>query len=153
LPVMSSLLFDVLAPVSGLPVREALDKMPLEPGAVYLAPPDYHLLVEREHTIALSRDAAVHFSRPAIDVTFESAAAAFGPSLVGILLTGANEDGAAGLAAIAQAGGRIAVQDPASAHAPEMPLAALAACHPELVADPVRIASWLRFLLPPAEDV
>ena len=111
-----------------LPVHEAEDKEPIAPGTVYFAPPDYHMLVERGGTISLSTDEQVHFSRPAIDVLFESAADAYGPALTGIILTGANDDGAAGLAAIARAGGAVLVQDPASAYAPAMPEAAIQLC-------------------------
>lgn len=113
-----------------IPVREAEDKEPIVPGTIYFAPPDYHLLVEvsegADHTLSLSTDEPVHFSRPSIDVLFESAADAYGPELMGIVLTGANEDGARGLQMVAEAGGRIYVQDPTSAYARTMPDAALA---------------------------
>lgn len=111
-----------------LPVREAEDKEPVAPGTIYFAPPDYHLLVEAEGTLALSADEPVFFSRPSIDVLFESAADAYGARIVGVILTGANEDGAQGLAAIAAAGGMALVQDPATAYARTMPDAALVAC-------------------------
>lgn len=97
------------------------------PGRVYLAPPDYHLLVERDGTLSLSVDEKVNFSRPSIDVLFESAAAAWGPGLIGVLLTGANCDGAAGLLAIRRAGGLTLVQDPKTAENPFMPQAAIEA--------------------------
>jgi two-component system chemotaxis response regulator CheB len=109
-------------------VKEAEDKEPLRGGTIYFAPSDYHLLVEPDHTVSLSSDAPVLHSRPSIDVLFESAADAFGPALAGVVLTGANEDGAAGLRAIEAAGGRVLVEDPAGAYAPAMPAAALAAC-------------------------
>ena len=86
-------------------MREAEDKEPVEPGTVYFAPPDYHLLVDDGPQLALSADEPVHFSRPSIDVLFESAADVYGHALLGILLTGANEDGAVGLAAIHRQGG------------------------------------------------
>ncbi|HUD28651.1 MAG TPA: chemotaxis protein CheB [Novosphingobium sp.] len=111
-----------------VPVREAEDKDPVEPGTVTFAPPDYHMLVEVGGTLSLSRDEPVLFSRPSIDVLFESAADAYGAGLVGVVLTGANEDGAQGLRAVAQAGGVTIVQDPATAYARAMPQAALAAC-------------------------
>ena len=111
-----------------LAVKEAEDKEPLQPGTVYLAPPDYHLLVETENALALSSDEAVNHSRPAIDVLFETAADAFGPALTGIVLTGANHDGALGLKAVSNAGGVAIVQDPATAEVGAMPAAALAAC-------------------------
>lgn len=111
-----------------LPVREAEDKEPISPGTIYFAPPDYHLLVEHDDTISLSTEDPVSFSRPSIDVLFESAADAWGEGVLGVILTGANEDGAAGLAAIAAAGGTALVQEPAGAYARAMPEAALARC-------------------------
>lgn len=108
-----------------LDVREAEDKEALTPGTIYFAPPDYHLLVEADRTFSLSCDAPVLFSRPSIDVLFESAADAFGPRLIGIVLTGANADGARGLKAIIDAGGQGIVQTPSSAFASAMPEAAL----------------------------
>jgi two-component system chemotaxis response regulator CheB len=121
-------LVSLLQPRCAVRVKEAEDKEPVLPGTVYFAPPDYHLLVEQDETLALSSDEAVRFSRPSIDVLFESAADAWGAGLAGVILTGANEDGAAGLAAVAEAGGLPLVQDPVSATASAMPLAALAAC-------------------------
>jgi two-component system chemotaxis response regulator CheB len=111
-----------------LRVKEAEDKEPVLPGVVYFGPSDYHLLVEEDRTVSLSSDELVHFSRPSIDVLFESAADAFGPGLVGVILTGANEDGADGLRRVAQAGGVALVEDPAAAFASAMPGAALARC-------------------------
>jgi two-component system chemotaxis response regulator CheB len=113
-------------------IADAEDKDPIEPGHVYLAPPDYHLLVERG-SFALSVDERVHFSRPSIDVLFESAAQAYGAGVLGIILTGANDDGAAGLAAIKRAGGVAIVQDPATAERARMPEAALAATQADAV--------------------
>jgi two-component system, chemotaxis family, protein-glutamate methylesterase/glutaminase len=107
-------------------VVDAEDKMAIEPHTIYLAPPDYHLLVERG-AFALSVDERVQFSRPSIDVLFESAADAYGPQLVGVVLTGANEDGAAGLARVKERGGVAIVQDPRTAERAEMPAAAAAA--------------------------
>jgi two-component system chemotaxis response regulator CheB len=109
-------------------VREAEDKEPALPGVIYFAPPDYHLLVEADGTLSLSSDEEVLYSRPSIDVLFESAADAYGEALIGIVLTGANPDGAQGLKAIADAGGTALVEDPAGAYADAMPLAALKAC-------------------------
>lgn len=129
----NSVLVDVLAQRLAVPVTEAIDKLPVTPGTVYIAPPGYHLLVERGGTLALNCDAPVHFSRPSINLLFETAADAWGPALAGILLTGANEDGASGLARIQRAGGYTVVQDPAQAQATAMPLAALAAHTPHAV--------------------
>jgi two-component system, chemotaxis family, protein-glutamate methylesterase/glutaminase len=111
---------------SALAISEASDKDVIEPGHVYIAPPDYHLLVEPGN-LALSTDEYVHHSRPSIDVAFESAADAYADRLVGVILTGANEDGSAGLKRIRDAGGVTVVQDPTTAARPEMPSAAMAA--------------------------
>jgi two-component system chemotaxis response regulator CheB len=116
----------VLARECRVAVVEAEDKMPLVAGQVAFAPPDYHLLVEAHGALALSADPPVQFSRPSIDVLFESAAHAFGPRAFGILLSGANADGARGLALIARAGGLTWVQSPESARVSTMPEAALA---------------------------
>lgn len=109
-----------------LPVREADPGEPIRPGHVYFAPPDYHLLVEADRTWMISHDAPVHFSRPSIDVLFETAAWSYGPRLLGILLTGANEDGARGMRTIADAGGATWAQSPDTALASTMPQAAIA---------------------------
>jgi two-component system chemotaxis response regulator CheB len=121
-----SLLVDVFEPKCAVPVREAVDKEPIAAGTVYFAPPDYHLLIDEGPAIALSDDEPVHHSRPSVDVLFESAADAFGAGVLAILLTGGNEDGAAGLAAVREAGGTVVVQDPEEAYAPTMVTAALA---------------------------
>lgn len=120
-----SLLADIFGPKCALAVREAEDKEPVAPGTIYFAPSDYHLLVDRGPELALSTDAPVNFSRPSIDVLFESAAEVYGPRLLGVILTGANEDGAAGLAAVSRAGGTTCVQDPSTAYASLMTEAAL----------------------------
>jgi two-component system, chemotaxis family, protein-glutamate methylesterase/glutaminase len=120
-----SLLADVFGVRCALPVKEAEDKEPVQPGTVYLAPPDYHLLIDRGPALALSSDEPVHFSRPSIDVLFESAADIYGERLLGLILTGANQDGAAGLAAVGRAGGRTVVQDPDSAAVAYLPQSAL----------------------------
>jgi two-component system, chemotaxis family, protein-glutamate methylesterase/glutaminase len=108
------------------PVRDVEDKAAIERRNVYLAPPDYHLLVERGW-FSLSVDERVQYARPSIDVLFESAADAYGPGVIGVILTGANEDGAAGLARIKENGGVAIVQDPAGAERRAMPDAAIAA--------------------------
>jgi two-component system, chemotaxis family, protein-glutamate methylesterase/glutaminase len=130
-----------------LRVRDAEDKDVLEPGNVYLAPPDYHLLVERGGTLALSTDERVNFARPSIDVLFESAADAYGERCIGIVLTGANQDGAAGLRRIKDLGGVAIVQDPGDAERPEMPAAAIAATNVDLVLPLAEIPLFLQGLL------
>jgi len=120
-----SLLVDALRPHCVLPMQEAEDKAPVEAGNVYVAPPGYHLLVEPARTFALSVDEPVNYCRPSIDLLFESAAYAYGRHLLGIVLTGANADGARGLKAIRTAGGLAWVQEPKSATAGVMPESAI----------------------------
>ncbi|MYM23047.1 chemotaxis protein CheB [Duganella sp. FT135W] len=116
-----------------LPVHEARDKEELSSGTLYFAGSGYHLSVERDRIFSLSCEERVNFSRPAIDYLMESAADAYGPALLGILLTGANNDGAAGLAAIGMAGGLTVVQSPAEAEQPTMPLEAIRLRAPDLI--------------------
>jgi two-component system chemotaxis response regulator CheB len=125
-------------------VREAEDKEPIESGTVYFAPPGYHLLVEKDRTLSLSIDEPVLYSRPSIDVLFESAAEAYGPALVSVVLTGANQDGAAGMKAVAAAGGMAIIQSPEEAFAPAMPEAALVACPSASVMSLKEIATYLQ---------
>ena len=127
-PDKDSLLASILGEKCAMAVKEAEDKESIEPGTIYIAPPGYHLLVEKDGTLSLSSEEEVLFSRPSIDVLFESAADAFGGELIGIVLTGANSDGAAGLQAIGRAGGTAFAQDPLQAFASTMPRAALEAC-------------------------
>ena len=108
----------------GADVCEAGDKDPIKPGRVYLAPPDYHLLVEPDG-FALSTEGAVQFSRPSIDVLFDSAADTFSERLIAVILTGANEDGAYGIQRVRRRGGLTIAQDPESAERREMPAAAI----------------------------
>jgi len=141
-----SVLADIFAAKCQVPVREAADKDDIAAGTIYFAPPDYHLLIERDQTLALSSDEAVHHSRPAIDVLFESAAEVYGRSLLGVVLTGGNADGAAGLDAVRQRGGVTAVQDPDGAHSPYMIEAALARGAADYVLPLAGIADLLRTL-------
>lgn len=136
------LLARLLDQAGPLPARDVEDKLSIEPGRVYVAPADYHVLVERDH-FALSTDAHVRFSRPSIDVTLESAAAAFGPEAIGVVLTGNNEDGAAGLAAVRRRGGIAIVQRPETAERATMPAAAVARARPQAVAALDEIAQLL----------
>ena len=109
-----------------LRVCEVEDKMPMECGAVYVAPPDYHLLVEEEY-FTLSMEEPIRYSRPSIDLTFTSAADVFGARTIGVVLTGANADGSAGLKRISERGGAAFVQEPGTAESPAMPAAAIKA--------------------------
>jgi len=148
-----SLLVKVLGARAHLAVREAGDKDRLLPGLV-IAPPDYHMLLDvdggRRHLagaqdvhLALSDDAPVSYSRPSIDVLFQSAAEVFGPRVAGVVLTGANDDGALGLQAIKAYGGLCAVQSPDEAPAREMPDAAIASAKPQLVAPLNDLIQWI----------
>ena len=133
-----------------LPVREAEDKEPVAPATVYLAPPDYHLLLDQGPCLALSADEPVNYSRPAIDVLFESAADLYRERLLGMILTGGNQDGAAGLAAVQRAGGVTVVQAPQSAQVALMPASALQRIVPDHVLPLAEIAALLRSLAGPA---
>lgn len=142
-PDRDSLLATVLQAKTAVVVCEADDKEPIRPGTVFIAPADYHMLVEANHTLALSSDEPLNYSRPSIDVLFESAADVYGPELIGVVLTGANSDGARGLQAIARAGGRALVQRPDTALAAEMPQSALSACPTAHALSPQEIAAYL----------
>lgn len=132
-----------LARTTRLPVVEPCDKERIEGGHLYAAPANYHMLVERTGTIGLSVDEKVNWSRPSIDVLFESAARVWGPALIAVILSGASVDGATGLCAIKAAGGRTIAQDPASAQSPLMPRAAIDAGAVDEVLTPECIAERL----------
>lgn len=138
---------DLLAPalqeLSALPVREAEDKEPIVPGCVYVAPADYHLLIDAGR-FALSTDAKVLSARPSIDMLFESAADAYQERVIAVVLTGASKDGAAGAARVKKKGGIVVVQDPATAEARLMPQAAVQACAVDRVLNLNGIASFLQ---------
>lgn len=142
----SSRLVEIFRHKTGLRVREAEDKESIQPGTLYFAPPDYHLLIEQDFTFALSQDEPVRFSRPSIDVLFESAADAWGEAVAGILLTGASDDGTNGLACIQLSGGLCIVQDPAEALIDTMPLSALRRLVPDWVLPMRGIGQLLRTL-------
>lgn len=129
---------------SGLEIREPEDKEPLKKQNVYLAPQNYHLLLEQDQTFSLDYSEPVHYSRPALDVTFECAARVYGSRCAAIVLSGANRDGAAGLQVIAAAGGTVIVQDPDTAEYLPMPLAALELSPQALVMSPDAIIDFIR---------
>jgi two-component system chemotaxis response regulator CheB len=137
---------DLLQDHTGLTVVEADDKHPIEAGHVYLAPPDYHLLVEADRTLALSTDGPVHYARPSIDVLFESAADVYRDGLIGVVLTGASVDGARGARRIKQRGGWLIVQDPVTAESRVLPDAVLAAVPPDEIVRLDALAASLRQL-------
>ena len=129
-----------------LPVLEAQDKQAIEPGTVYFAGAGYHLSIEQDRVFSLSCEPPVHYARPAIDVLMESAADAYGAALAGILLTGANMDGAAGMQRIRQRGGLTVVQDPKEAQAATMPAEAIRRCDAHLVLPLAAIRALLPLL-------
>ncbi|KJU86823.1 protein-glutamate methylesterase CheB [Candidatus Magnetobacterium bavaricum] len=124
-----------------LRVKQADEKEAVAGGCVYFAPANYHLLIEDDRTFSLSVDAPVNFSRPSIDVLFESAADVYGAGLIGVVLTGANNDGSAGLRKIKAAGATVIVQDPDTAECSSMPAAAIAATTVDYILDIKDIAN------------
>lgn len=138
-----SLLAEIFSPKCPCPVVEADDKLPIDPGTVYLAPPDYHMLIEADRRIALSADGPLLYSRPSIDALFESAADVYGDGLLGVILTGGSADGSAGLAAVQRAGGATVVQHPDDAQVPLMVDAALKRVHADFVLPLTGIAALL----------
>ena len=131
-PERPSLVPKLLGQRCGLPVREPDDKEPVRHG-VFIAPPGYHLLIEEDSSFSLSVDEPIRFSRPSIDLLFETAAEVYGAGLLCCVLTGANEDGAVGAERVHALGGCVVVQDPDEALWPQMPLAAIARAHPYAV--------------------
>jgi len=141
-----SLLVEIFKPKCAMQVMEAQDKEPIAPGTIYFATPDYHLLIDKGPQLALSADELVNYSRPSIDVLFEAAADIYRRRLLGIVLSGGNDDGAAGLQAIVRAGGIAVVQAPASAQVAAMPLAAIRRGNVDYVLPLDQIAELLRAL-------
>jgi two-component system chemotaxis response regulator CheB len=141
-----SLLPEIFSARCAVAVREAMHDEPVRSGTVYFAPPDYHLLVDEGPRLALSCDEPVNFARPAIDVLFESAADVYGARLLAILLSGGNQDGAAGMVYVQAQGGLTIVQQPASAQVAQMPLAALSRMTPDAVLSLPDIAQLMRSL-------
>jgi two-component system chemotaxis response regulator CheB len=132
--------------LSHLQVKEADEREPVRPSHMYLAPPNYHLLVEEDKTLSLSVEEKVNYARPSIDVLFESAAFAWGSRLIGIVLTGANNDGATGLKKITQAGGLAIIQSPETAEVPIMPISAIDNCPDAIILKLEDIALFLNKL-------
>ena len=142
-----------LSRICPLPLLEAIDKQPIEPGHVYTALANYHMLVERDETIALSIDPKVHWARPSIDVLFESAAAVWGAGLAAVILSGASRDGTDGLGAVQAAGGITVAQDPQTSDMKIMTQAPVDAGVADSVLSPDRLAAWIQTLgaFPPNE--
>ena len=145
-PDKKSLIADLLNEKSELEVRDANDKEDLKAGHAYFAPSDYHLMAERDFTVSLSVEEPVLYSRPSIDVLFETAADSYREKLVGVLLTGANSDGAKGLRAINRYKGICIVQDPKTAYAPTMPAAGAKLVKSAKILAPEAIAQYLKNL-------
>jgi two-component system chemotaxis response regulator CheB len=133
----------LLDDLSAIRVKEADELEAVEAGTVYIAPPNYHLQVERDATLSLSVDAPVRFARPSVDVLFDSAASAFGPALIGVVMTGAGADGSAGLKRIKESGGVAVVQDPDDAEVDSMPRSAIDAVTPDYVVPLAQLAPLL----------
>lgn len=130
-----------------LKVKEADEKEGILPGTIYLAAPNYHLFIEMDRTFSLSIDARVNYSRPSIDVLFESAVYAYGASIIAVILTGANSDGSHGAKTIKECGGIIIVQNPQTAEAPTMPQSVIEACHVDYILEPLAIPGKILELL------
>ena len=143
-PNRASLLPELFGTRCAARVREPLDKEPMSAGTIWFAPPNYHLLIELDTSFSLSVDEPLNFSRPSIDVLFDSAADAFGRNLCAIVLTGANEDGAQGATAVRDRGGLVIVQDPSTAVAADMPNAAISRANPQIIATLPQIADLVR---------
>jgi two-component system chemotaxis response regulator CheB len=142
-PLQDGFHIEHLDSLCSLVVKEAEEKEPIRTGYVYFAPPNYHLLIEDDLTFALSIDAKVNYSRPSIDVLFESAVHVYGSQVVAIILTGANNDGAQGIRLVKAQGGLAIVQDPQTADSPFMPKAALEATPVDGVLSPREIGRFL----------
>ena len=128
---------------SNLSIKEADEKEKIEQGTIYIAPSNYHLLIEKDKTFSLTIDERVNFARPAIDVLFESAAEAYKKKLIGIVLTGSNNDGAKGIKRIKECGGLAIIQDPKTAESPSMPASAIAIIQPDYILSLEKIVSIL----------
>jgi len=138
-----SLLEEILQQKCKVRIKQADEKELIQNGTVYIAPPDYHLLIERNGTFSLSHDAPVNYSRPSIDVLFETAAEVFKQRLLGIILTGANSDGAEGIKKISLLGGTAIAQQPETADSPEMPRAAINTGHVHYILETKAIGNFL----------
>ena len=136
-------LIDVLSYRTTIGIKEIEEKESLLPGFIYVAPADYHLLVEKDYTFSLDVSERINYSRPSIDVCFETAAEAFGNKLIGILLSGSNVDGAHGLAIIKEFGGTTIVQNPATADSPFMPQQAIDTGAVDYILEPDEIAKFI----------
>ncbi len=140
------LLEDLIAAKTAVPVAEIEDKTPINPGNIYVAPSDYHLLFENNGVVGLDVSDKVNYSRPSIDVCFESAARVYGTGVTGILLSGANADGTAGLKEIHEHGGTVVIQQPATAEMPYMPQYAINSLTPDYIIPANELAAYINRL-------
>ncbi|MGV3459829.1 MAG: chemotaxis protein CheB [Flavobacterium sp.] len=131
---------------TNIPVKEVEDKTALVPGSIYIAPADYHLLFEKDCTLSLDVSEKIHYSRPSIDVAFESAAEVYGKTVTAVLLSGANADGTAGLKAVRLMGGTVIVQDPATADMPYMPQSAVDNLQADKIVNVVELTQYIQQL-------
>ena len=145
-PTSDTLLVDLLSTKINMPVKEAEEKEFIYPNRVYVAPADYHLLIEKDNSFSLDVSEKVNYSRPGIDVTFESAADVYGKSLVALLLSGANADGVAGLKKVKEKGGLCIVQDPSSAEVDYMPRQAIQELQVDKILTPSEMAGYINQL-------
>lgn len=142
-PRSDSQWIQILNEKSKIEIKEADEKEKIKKGIVYIAPPNYHLLIEKNKTFSLSIDERVNYARPSIDVLFESAAEAYKSTLIGIILTGANHDGAKGIKCIKEYGGLVIIQDPDTAESVYMPRSAIAAVTPDYMGSVEDISVFL----------
>jgi len=147
-----SSLEELLASRTQTPIKEVEEKEPILPGFVYIAPADYHVLIENDHTFSLDYSERVNFSRPSIDVTFRCAGDVYGPDLICLLLSGGNADGVEGLQYVKGRGGVVVVQDPATAEVPYMPQHAVSLVDTDFLVPAEELPAFLKGLaiLPPA---
>ena len=150
--VFESSLEDLLASRTRAPIKEVEEKEPILPGAIYIAPADYHVLIEGDHTFSLDYSERVNFSRPSIDVTFRCASDVYGAGLICLLLSGGNADGVEGLQYVKGRGGVVVVQDPATAEVPYMPQHAVSQAEVDFLVPAEELPAFLKGLafLPPA---
>lgn len=141
-----NLLTAVLSSKTKLKVKDLEEKEKMRDSTIYIAPPNYHLLIEKDHTFSLDASEKVNFSRPSIDVTFESAAQVFSKNLVCLLLSGANNDGTAGLQKVKKYGGKAIIQNPGSAIVPYMPEFALEHVPIDAILNPKEMANYINQL-------
>ncbi len=142
-----NVLEELLRMKSGLTVTEIEDKTSIKAGNIYVAPADYHLLIETNQTFSLDVSEKVHYSRPSIDVGFESAAEVFGPNLIAVLLSGANSDGTEGLIAVKNHGGTVIIQTPETAEVPYMPNYAIDRVVADHILSPSEMTDFIRGII------